>query len=61
VPVRRPRGQLAREGNGENRVSFMIAESGTIVEADLGVNTIDLANDTDSFNPDDSWSPVQAE
>lgn len=38
--------------------SFMVAENGVILEADLGEDSLDVAFDMRSYDPDSSWSPV---
>lgn len=39
-------------------MSFMVGESGTVYEADLGDDTLTVATAIDSFDPGDGWSPV---
>ena len=39
-------------------MSFMIGESGTIYQADLGDDTLNRGTEIDRFLPDDEWSPV---
>ncbi len=39
-------------------MSFMVGKNGVILEADLGENTIDVANAVESFDPGEEWSPV---
>jgi hypothetical protein len=42
-------------------MSFMVGEAGTVYEADLGADTLDVAAALDSFDPGNGWSPVQEE
>lgn len=39
--------------------SFMVSENGTILEADLGQNTLELVADMTLYDPTDDWTPVQ--
>lgn len=39
-------------------MSFMVGESGTVYEADLGEETLEAAAAVDRFVPDDAWTPV---
>jgi hypothetical protein len=38
--------------------SFMMAENGILLQADLGEDTLDQGFDMTVFDPDDSWTPV---
>lgn len=40
-------------------MSFMVAEDGTIYQADLGDDTLDAATAITAFDPGDGWSVVQ--
>jgi hypothetical protein len=40
-------------------MSFMVAEAGTVYEADLGEDTLEIANAIDSFDPGEDWSIVE--
>jgi len=40
-------------------MTFLINQGGLIYQCDLGEKTAELAQQIDSFNPDDSWQPVQ--
>ena len=40
-------------------MTFLINQDGVTYQCDLGDNTAELAQQLDSFNPDDSWQPVQ--
>ncbi|MEM6549533.1 MAG: DUF2950 family protein [Pseudomonadota bacterium] len=45
---------------GETGVmSFMVAENGIVLEADLGTETIEAAVAIDSFEPGADWAPVE--
>ncbi len=45
---------------GETGVmTFMVSENGEIMEADFGEDTLSVALDIDSYNPDDSWTVVE--
>ena len=39
-------------------MTFMVSENGQIMEADLGEYTLSVAQDIDSYNPDDRWTVV---
>ncbi len=39
--------------------SFLVGENGVIYEADLGENTLDIAESFTNFNPGAGWSPVE--
>jgi hypothetical protein len=41
--------------------SFMVSHDGVVYEKDLGPNTPELAQGIERFNPDKTWSPVDAE
>ncbi|WP_168201425.1 DUF2950 domain-containing protein [Qingshengfaniella alkalisoli] len=38
--------------------SFMVSENGIVLEADLGEDTLSIANAIESFDPDGAWVPV---
>ncbi|OSP54252.1 DUF2950 family protein [Pseudoruegeria sp. SK021] len=38
--------------------TFMVAENGIILQADLGEDTLTVARDITLYNPDDAWTPV---
>jgi hypothetical protein len=40
-------------------MTFLINQDGVTYQCDLGDNTAELAQQLDSFNPDESWQPVQ--
>src|SRR5208337_237797 len=40
-------------------ITFLINQDGVIYQRDLGDKTMHLAQLLDSFNPDDSWQPIQ--
>jgi len=40
-------------------MTFLVNQDGVTYQSDLGDHTIDLAQQFDSFNPDDSWQPVE--
>ena len=42
-------------------MSFMVGESGTVFQADLGDDTLNVAAAIDSFDPGDGWTPVEAD
>lgn len=42
-------------------MSFMVAENGIVYEADLGADTVAIADTIDTFDPDEEWTPVTAE
>ena len=45
---------------GESGImSFLVAENGIVYEADLGEDTLGMANAIDSFDPGAAWSPVE--
>lgn len=45
---------------GETGVSsFMVSENGIILEAILGEDTLDIAAEIDSYDPNESWAPVR--
>ncbi|MFO0513620.1 MAG: DUF2950 family protein, partial [Rhodobacterales bacterium] len=47
---------------GETGVmSFLIGENGILFEADLGADTLAIAGDIQTFNPDEPWRPVPAD
>lgn len=47
---------------GESGVmSFMVAEDGTVYEADLGEDTLETAAAITAFDPGPDWSPVEPE
>ncbi len=39
--------------------SFMVAENGIVLEADLGEDSLETALDMTIYNPDDAWLPVE--
>jgi hypothetical protein len=39
----------------------MVSNDGVVWEKDLGPKTVALAQKTDRFNPDKTWSPVAEE
>ena len=39
-------------------MSFMVGENGTVYEADLGEDTIRIANAIEAFDPCEEWQPV---
>jgi Protein of unknown function (DUF2950) len=41
--------------------TFIVSNDGVVYQKDLGPNTVDIAQKTDRFNPDKSWSPVVEE
>ncbi len=41
--------------------SFMVAENGVILEADLGEDTLEAAASIDTYNPGAGWAPVELE
>lgn len=44
---------------GETGVhSFIVSENGVVHEADLGEDTLDIAFELRSYNPDKNWTPV---
>jgi hypothetical protein len=45
---------------GSGVMSFMVAEGGTVYEADLGEDTLEVASAIDSFDPGEGWSIVEA-
>ncbi|PJN96095.1 hypothetical protein CNY89_04600 [Amaricoccus sp. HAR-UPW-R2A-40] len=40
-------------------MTFLIGEAGTVYEADLGEETLDLAGAIDSFDLGEGWTPVE--
>lgn len=45
---------------GESGVhSFLVSEFGEVLEADLGEDSLDLAQEITSYNPDENWSPAE--
>ncbi len=40
-------------------MTFMVNQNGEVFEKDLGEDTAKLASAIDSFNPDETWSPVE--
>ena len=38
--------------------TFMVNNDGVVFEKDLGPDTLNIANGTEHFNPDKTWSPV---
>jgi hypothetical protein len=40
-------------------MSFMIAENGVLMEADLGETTLETAAEIDVYDPADPWTPVE--
>jgi hypothetical protein len=40
-------------------MSFMVGENGVVYEADLGADTLAVANRIVTFNPHDGWKPVE--
>ncbi len=42
-------------------MSFMVGENGIVYEADLGDDTLEAAQDIDSYNPGEEWVPVEDE
>ena len=40
-------------------MTFMVSHEGTILEKDLGENTVELVVNMRAFNPDKTWNPVQ--
>ena len=42
-------------------MSFIVGENGIVYEADLGEDTIDVANVVEAFDPDPAWAPVEPE
>jgi hypothetical protein len=40
-------------------MTFLVNQDGVTYQCDLGDNTAELAQQLDSFNPDDSWQPVE--
>jgi hypothetical protein len=45
---------------GESGVmSFMVSEGGVVYEADLGEDTLEVANAITSFDPGEGWAPVE--
>lgn len=41
--------------------SFLVSHDGIVYEKDLGVNTLELFQKMETFNPDRSWTPVPEE
>jgi hypothetical protein len=41
--------------------SFMVSHDGVVYEKDFGPKTLEIARGIERFNPDKSWSPVEAE
>ena len=39
-------------------MSFMVGEAGTVYEADLGDETLEIAGAIESFDPGEGWAPV---
>ena len=39
--------------------TFMVSENGIVLEADLGEDTIERADEISLYNPDPDWSPVE--
>jgi hypothetical protein len=47
---------------GESGImSFMVGEAGIVYEADLGEDTLAIANAIEAFDPGEAWSPVEEE
>ncbi|MEY8838079.1 DUF2950 family protein, partial [Cribrihabitans sp. XS_ASV171] len=45
---------------GESGVhSFLVAENGVVLEADLGAESLTIARKMSAYNPDDAWTPAQ--
>ena len=42
-------------------MSFMVGENGTVYQADLGEDTIEVANAIEAFDPDAAWGSVSEE
>jgi hypothetical protein len=40
-------------------MTFIVNQSGRLFEKDLGEDTVALAHAMPSFDPDDTWKPVQ--
>jgi hypothetical protein len=40
-------------------MSFLINQNGSVLEKDLGPNTSEAAEEILSYNPDNTWSPVE--
>ena len=40
-------------------MTFIVSENGHIMEADLGEDTLSVAQDIESYNPDDRWTVVE--
>jgi hypothetical protein len=38
--------------------SFIVSHDGVVYEKDLGINTLEVANGIDTFDPDKTWTPV---
>jgi len=38
--------------------SFIVSQDGVVYEKDLGINTLEVANGIELFNPDKTWAPV---
>jgi hypothetical protein len=47
----------ANYGNG-GIMTFLVNQDGTILQKDLGDDTVNLAKQITAYNPDDSWSPA---
>ena len=41
--------------------SFIVSQDGVVYEKDLGPNTLNLFNQMERFNPDNTWHPVEDE
>jgi len=39
-------------------MSFLVNQNGIVYEKDLGEETAKLAGETQVYNPDDTWEPV---
>ena len=39
-------------------MTLMVSNDGVVYQKDLGPNTLQIAQKTDRFNPDKSWTPV---
>ncbi len=39
--------------------TFLVSENGTVLEADLGEESLDIAFEITRFNPDDKWTAVE--
>lgn len=47
---------------GESGImSFMVGEAGIVYEADLGEDTLAVANAIEAFDPGEAWAPVEEE